>query len=79
MTSSSFSRRSDIAPFLAMDVMRKANQLQQTGQNICHLEVGQPSTKAPQVVLDAAKYAIDSELIGYTDACLLYTSPSPRD
>ena len=68
MTSSSFSRRGDIASFLAMDVMREANQLQQTGQNICHLEVGQPSTKAPQVVLDAARYAIDSELIGYTDA-----------
>ena len=68
MTSSSFSNRGNISSFLAMDVMREANILQQTGQDICHLEVGQPSTKAPQVVLEAARQALDSELIGYTDA-----------
>ncbi len=68
MTSPSFSRRGDISSFLAMDVMREANMLQQSGQDICHLEVGQPSTKAPQVVLDAARHALDHELIGYTDA-----------
>ena len=68
MTPSSFSNRGNISSFLAMDVMREVNMLQQTGQDICHLEVGQPSTRAPQVVLEAAGHALDSELIGYTDA-----------
>ena len=72
MTSSSFSNRGNISSFLAMDVMREANMLQQTGQDICHLEVGQPSTRAPQVVLEAARNALDSELIGYTDALGLH-------
>ncbi|OUX18597.1 MAG: 1-aminocyclopropane-1-carboxylate deaminase [Rhizobiales bacterium TMED249] len=68
MTPSSFSNRGNISSFLAMDVMREVNMLQQTGQDICHLEVGQPSTRAPQVVLEAAGHALDNELIGYTDA-----------
>ena len=68
MTPSSFSNRGNISSFLAMDVMREVNMLQQTGQDICHLEVGQPSTRAPGVVLEAAGHALDSELIGYTDA-----------
>jgi aspartate/methionine/tyrosine aminotransferase len=31
-----------------------------------HLEVGQPSTPAPRKVLEAAKLALDQQLIGYT-------------
>ena len=33
-----------------------------------HLEVGQPGTQAPQTVRDAARDALASEPIGYTDA-----------
>ena len=44
------SKRSALPPFLALDVMRKATELTQTGEDIVHLEVGQPSTAAPDAV-----------------------------
>ncbi len=44
------SRRSALPPFLALDVMRKATELTQAGEDIVHLEVGQPSTSAPDAV-----------------------------
>jgi aspartate/methionine/tyrosine aminotransferase len=60
--------RSQISPFIVMDIMRMANQLSMTGSDIIHLEVGQPSTKAPRAVLETAKTALDHSLLGYTDA-----------
>ena len=60
--------RSQVSPFIVMDIMRMANQLSMTGSDIIHLEVGQPSTKAPRAVLEAAKIALDQSLLGYTDA-----------
>lgn len=68
MTPPEFSRRGQVASFLAMDVFRRAHVLEQSGLEISHLEVGQPATKAPQAVLDAAREALDNNLIGYTDA-----------
>ncbi len=62
------SRRSDIAPFIVMDVLRAANQRAAAGADVLHLEIGQPATPAPAGVIEAAKRALDSELIGYTDA-----------
>jgi len=60
--------RSAIESFIVMDVMRAANAREARGEDVLHLEVGQPSTSAPRAVLDAAKDAIDSNLLGYTDA-----------
>lgn len=61
-------KRSAIQPFIVMDVMRAANELQARGADVLHLEVGQPSTPAPKRVLNAARDALDRELLGYTDA-----------
>lgn len=60
--------RSQVSPFIVMDIMRMANQLSMTGSDIIHLEVGQPSTTAPRAVLETAKTALDHSLLGYTDA-----------
>lgn len=60
--------RSQVSPFIVMDIMRMANQLSMTGRDIIHLEVGQPSTPAPRAVLETAKTALDQSLLGYTDA-----------
>ncbi|MAV86815.1 MAG: 1-aminocyclopropane-1-carboxylate deaminase [Rhodospirillaceae bacterium] len=60
--------RSEISPFIVMDIMRMANRLSMKGSDIIHLEVGQPSTKAPRAVLETAKTALDQNLLGYTDA-----------
>ena len=57
-----------MAPFMVMDVLREANRREANGQHILHLEVGQPFTPAPAKVLKAAKEALLSDQIGYTDA-----------
>ena len=46
------SKRSEIPTFLALDGMRIAQEMEAAGDNIIHLEVGQPSTAAPQQVTD---------------------------
>lgn len=65
--------RGSLAPFIAMDVMREANARETSaralaGRRVLHLEVGQPSTPAPARVRDAARTAIATERLGYTDA-----------
>ena len=47
------SDRSKMPPFMAMDVMRLAAELDAAGGDIVHLEVGQPSSSAPQLVIKA--------------------------
>jgi aspartate/methionine/tyrosine aminotransferase len=61
-------RRGQIPPFIAMDVLRAANERAAAGEDVLHLEVGQPSTPAPSGVLAAARDALEREALGYTDA-----------
>src|SRR5580693_6749353 len=61
-------RRGQIPPFIAMDVLRAANEQAAAGEDVLHLEVGQPSTPAPAGVLAAARTALGRETLGYTDA-----------
>jgi len=62
------SRRGLVPPFIAMDVLRAANERQAAGAEIIHLEVGQPGSSAPEPVLEAARRALAGAPIGYTDA-----------
>jgi aspartate/methionine/tyrosine aminotransferase len=62
------SRRGLVPPFIAMDVLRAANERATAGADVIHLEVGQPGSSAPAAVLETARRALDSEPIGYTDA-----------
>jgi aspartate/methionine/tyrosine aminotransferase len=62
------SRRGVVPPFIVMEVMRAANARQAAGGDVLHLEVGQPSTSAPAGVIAAAKAALSSDVIGYTEA-----------
>ena len=62
------SLRSGIAAFVAMDFMREAGALQAAGADIVHMEVGQPGTPAPRLVLEAAAAAMAAGPLGYTDA-----------
>lgn len=70
MTSSAFcpSRRSDVAPFIAMDVLAEAARLEAEGRSIVHMEVGQPSAPAPKAALAAAHTALEHGRLGYTEA-----------
>ena len=60
--------RGVVPPFIAMDVLRSANEREAGGADVLHLEVGQPGTPAPKRVLERARGALESDLIGYTDA-----------
>jgi aspartate/methionine/tyrosine aminotransferase len=62
------SRRGRVPPFIAMDVLRAANERAAAGHDVLHLEVGQPGTGAPSRVLEAARAALTRETLGYTEA-----------
>jgi aspartate/methionine/tyrosine aminotransferase len=51
-----------------MDMLRAANEAAAAGRDVIHMEVGQPGFRAPGPVLAAARSALESERIGYTDA-----------
>jgi aspartate/methionine/tyrosine aminotransferase len=62
------SRRGLVPPFIAMDMLRAANEREAAGADVIHLEVGQPGTQAPEAVREAARHALAHQPIGYTDA-----------
>lgn len=57
-----------IRPFIVMDVMEKAAALEKQGRRVFHLEVGQPSTGAPEAVILAVEAALRADKLGYTSA-----------
>ena len=62
------SQRGAIPPFIVMDVMQAAAEREAEGKATYHLEVGQPGTRAPAGVLEAAHRALESQRLGYTVA-----------
>ena len=62
------SGRSDVPPFMVMDVMAAAAAIEAKGGHVIHMEVGQPSASAPKTALAAAKAALDGGRIDYTSA-----------
>ena len=55
-----------IDPFIVMDVMREANRRQTAGEDIIHMEVGQPATPAPRAARDRVVRAMAEHNLGYT-------------
>jgi len=62
------SRRSEVEPFHAMDLLAEANRLRAGGHAVVSLAVGQPSDPAPLAVREAARRALEAGRIGYTDS-----------
>lgn len=62
------SRRSEVDPFIVMDVMEAAAKAEAEGRHIIHMEVGQPGTPAPLGARKALADAMDAEALGYTVA-----------
>ena len=62
------STRSDVDPFIVMDVMEAARKAEEAGRHIIHMEVGQPSTAAPAGARAALSDAMESGSLGYTVA-----------
>jgi aspartate/methionine/tyrosine aminotransferase len=62
------SRRSDVDPFIVMDVMEAARAAEAAGRHIIHMEVGQPGTGAPKAAIRAVTDAMHAGPLGYTVA-----------
>jgi aspartate/methionine/tyrosine aminotransferase len=64
----SASGRSNVPPFMVMDVMAAAERIEKAGGHVIHMEVGQPAASAPKSALAAAHRALDAGRIDYTSA-----------
>jgi aspartate/methionine/tyrosine aminotransferase len=62
------SRRSDVPPFMVMDVMAAAARIEAAGGHVIHMEVGQPAASAPKAAISAARAALEQGRIEYTSA-----------
>jgi aspartate/methionine/tyrosine aminotransferase len=61
-------KRSEVPPFIVMDVMAAAAAAEAQGRHIVHMEVGQPAAPAPQTAIRAAHEALERGRIGYTES-----------
>src|SRR5256885_9865328 len=62
------SGRSDVPPFMVMDVMAAAVGIEAEGGHGHHMEVGPPAAPAPKPAIAAARAALDQGRIDYTSA-----------
>jgi aspartate/methionine/tyrosine aminotransferase len=60
--------RSDVPPFMVMDVMAAAARIEAAGGRVIHMEVGQPAAPAPRTALAAARAALEVGRLQYTEA-----------
>ena len=56
----------DIPPFIVMDVLEKAQELERSGEHIIHLEVGEPDFDTPECISEAGYRAICDGKTHYT-------------
>lgn len=62
------STRSEVDPFIVMDVMEAARAEEARGRSVIHMEVGQPGTPAPEAARRALAAAMETTPLGYTVA-----------
>src|SRR5260370_23179024 len=70
------SGRSNVPPFMVMDVMAAAARIEAAGGHVIDMEVGQRAASAPKTAIPAAHTALDGGRIDYTSALGM---PSLRD
>jgi aspartate/methionine/tyrosine aminotransferase len=61
-------RVSSVEPFLAMEVLERALELERAGREIVHLEVGEPDFPPPAAVVEATRAALAAGDTHYTDS-----------
>lgn len=66
------SRALEIPPFIVMDVLERAKQLERQGLDVVHLEVGEPDFNTPSCIVEAAVEAIRAGKTHYTHSQGLY-------
>jgi aspartate/methionine/tyrosine aminotransferase len=56
----------EITPFIVMEVLEKAAEMERKGIHVIHLEVGEPDFDVPRCVSEAVKVALDEGRTHYT-------------
>jgi (5-formylfuran-3-yl)methyl phosphate transaminase len=56
----------NVTPFIVMDIMEKAGELEKKGRHIIHLEVGEPGFPTPDCITQAAIKALNEGKTSYT-------------
>jgi aspartate/methionine/tyrosine aminotransferase len=59
-------RNAEIQPFVVMDVLARAKQLEARGRRVIHMEIGEPDFTAPESVVEAATRALRAGRSAYT-------------
>ena len=59
-------RAEEITPFIVMEVLERARELERQGVDVVHLEVGEPDFDVPLAVKEATRKALDRGLTHYT-------------
>jgi aspartate/methionine/tyrosine aminotransferase len=59
-------RALNIPPFIVMDVLEKAQEMQKNGKDIVHLEIGEPDFDTPECIKEACDRAIRDGQTHYT-------------
>ena len=62
------SARSDVPPFMVMDVMAAAARIEAAGGRVVHMEVGQPAFGAPSPSIAAVQAVLGKSALGYTES-----------
>ena len=61
-------KSSDIPPFLVMDVLEEALRMSRTGEEVIHLEVGEPDFDTPSNIVEAGVKALKQGRTHYTSS-----------
>lgn len=59
-------RAREIPPFIVMEILEKAQEMERTGESIIHLEIGEPDFETPKCVNEAACRALKEGKTKYT-------------
>lgn len=65
-------RVENITPFIVMDVLERANELERSGIDVIHLEVGEPDFDTPACVKNAICRALEEGHTHYTHSLGIY-------
>ena len=61
-----------LKPFMAMDILERAQELERAGRSIIHLSVGEPDFATPDAIKEAGVTALQKDLTHYTHSLGLH-------
>ncbi|WP_333875219.1 pyridoxal phosphate-dependent aminotransferase [Methylobacter sp.] len=61
-------RTQGISPFYVMELLRRAKQLEMQGNDVIHMEIGEPDFATPQTIVEAGIRQLETGEVKYTPA-----------